>query len=103
LGGRNLLLREIFGCLGRIAGIRPPRLKVMPGLVMPIAAASEWMADHVTGRPPAVPADAIRMARKRMFFDPGKAIRELGLPQSPVEDALGRAVQWFRTNGYAPA
>ena len=103
LGSRNLLLREIFGLLGRIAGMRPPRFKVVPGLIMPIAAVSEWMADHVTGRPPAVPADAIRMARKQMFFDPGKAIRELGLPQSPVEDALARAVQWFRANGYAPA
>jgi dihydroflavonol-4-reductase len=43
------------------------------------------------------------MARKTMFFDCGKAIRELGLPQSPVETALARAVEWFRRNGYAPA
>ncbi|MBP2670719.1 MAG: hopanoid-associated sugar epimerase, partial [candidate division NC10 bacterium] len=42
-------------------------------------------------------------ASKRMFFDPGKAVRELGMPQSPVENALARAVQWFRSNGYAPA
>jgi dihydroflavonol-4-reductase len=103
LGGRNLLLREIFELLGRVAGLRPPRLKVSPGLIMPLAAASEWIADHATGRPPAIPVDAIRMARKRMFFDPGKAIRELGLPQSPVEDALDQAVRWFRANGYAPA
>jgi dihydroflavonol-4-reductase len=43
------------------------------------------------------------MARKPMFFDSGKAMRELGLPQSPVENALARAVQWFRSHGYAPA
>jgi dihydroflavonol-4-reductase len=43
------------------------------------------------------------MARKTMFFDCTKAIRELGLPQSPVEEALTRAVEWFRANGYAPA
>jgi dihydroflavonol-4-reductase len=35
-----------------------------------------------------------------MFFDAGKAIRELGLPQSPIQDALARAVAWFRENGY---
>jgi dihydroflavonol-4-reductase len=40
------------------------------------------------------------MARHRMFFDAGKAVRALGLPQSPVEEALARAVAWFRANGY---
>ena len=38
-----------------------------------------------------------------MFFDGGKAVRELGLPQSPIENALERAVSWFLSNGYAPA
>jgi len=103
LGGRNLALREIFGILGRIAGMRPPRLKLSAAAVLPIAHLSEWIADHLTGRPPLVAVDAVRMASKRMFFDPGKAVRELGMPQSPVENALARAVQWFRSNGYAPA
>lgn len=103
LGGRNLGLREIFEALGRIAGMRPPRIKVSAGLVLPIAWLSERVADHLTGRPPAVPMDAVRMARKRMFFDGGKAVRQLGMPQSPVEDALARAVRWFQANSYAPA
>lgn len=102
VGGRNLTLREIFEVLGRITGIRPPRLKVIPGMILPLAWASEWVADHLTGRPPLIAVDAVRMARKRMFFDCGKAIRELGLPQSPVEGALHRAVRWFREHGYAP-
>jgi dihydroflavonol-4-reductase len=38
-----------------------------------------------------------------MFFDARKAVRDLGLPQTPVEEALARAVAWFRANGYAPA
>jgi hypothetical protein len=41
------------------------------------------------------------MARKKMFFDAGKAVRELGLPQTPVEEALERAVRWFGDHGYA--
>jgi dihydroflavonol-4-reductase len=103
LGGRNLTLWEIFHILGRLAGIRPPCVKVSAGLIMPLARASEWVADHLTGRPPLVAVDAVRMARKRMFFDPGKAVRELELPQTPVEDALAAAAAWFRVNGYAPA
>jgi dihydroflavonol-4-reductase len=103
LGGQNLTLREIFQLLGRIAGIRPPRVKVSAGLVLPIARLSEWVSDRVTHRPPRVPVDAVRMARKRMFFDAGKAVRVLGMPQSPVEEALVRAVRWFQAHGYAPA
>ena len=103
LGCRNLTLREIFELLGQITGIRPPHLKVTAGLILPLARLSEWVADHITGRPPLIPVDAVRMGRKMMFFDAGKAVRELGLPQSPVEEALARAVHWFRTNGYAPA
>ena len=103
LGNRNLTLREIFERLGRIAGIRPPRLKLSAGAILPFAKVSEWIADHLTGRPPLIAVDAVRMARKMMFFDCGKAIRDLGLPQTPVEEALAGAVQWFRTHGYAPA
>lgn len=103
LGGVNLSLQEIFARLGRIAGIRPPRLRVSATLVLPLARASEWIADHVTGRPPLVAVDAVRMAKKRMFFDGSKAVRDLGMPQSPVAEALARAVDWYRRHGYAPA
>ena len=37
-----------------------------------------------------------------MFFDGSKAVRELGVPQSPIEPALARAVRWFVDHGYAP-
>jgi dihydroflavonol-4-reductase len=102
LGGKNLALREIFEILGRLTGIRPPRVKVSAGMILPLAWVSEWIADHLTGRPPLIAVDAVRMARKTMFFDGGKAIRELGLPQTSIEDALARAVRWFRERGYAP-
>jgi dihydroflavonol-4-reductase len=38
-----------------------------------------------------------------MFFDATKAIRELGFPQSPIEPAFERAVNWFIEHDYAPA
>ena len=60
-------------------------------------------AAALTGRAPRVPLDAVRMSRHRMFFNPSRAVNELGLPQRPVEDALARAVHWFRTKGYAKA
>jgi dihydroflavonol-4-reductase len=45
----------------------------------------------------------VRMARKTMFFSADKAIRELGLPQTPAETALADAVTWFTDHGYVNA
>jgi dihydroflavonol-4-reductase len=57
---------------------------------------------RVTRKEPPIPLDGVRMAAKKMFFDSSKAIRELGLPQTPVRQALAESVAWFRDNGYAP-
>jgi nucleoside-diphosphate-sugar epimerase len=40
------------------------------------------------------------MAQQPMYYDASKAIRELGLPQSPLNVALKDAVDWFMANGY---
>jgi dihydroflavonol-4-reductase len=56
---------------------------------------------RVTGRAPAVPLTAVRMAKKRMYFSPAKAVRDLGLPQTDPHEALRDAVAWFAARGYA--
>jgi len=101
LGCENHSLAEIFGLLERITGIRAPRLRVPHALITLVAVANEARA-RATGRPPRVPLAGVRMARKRMYFSADKAVRELTLPQTPVEQALRDAVDWFVTHGYAP-
>ena len=61
----------------------------------------EWMA-RWTGKPPKAPLAGVRMAAYKMWFNPAKAIQELGLPQTPPEQALADAVEWFRAQGHAP-
>ena len=100
LGNRNLRLHEIFQRLAALSGL--PRPKIRLPLAIPLAAAAVdtgW--SQLTGRPPRVPLEAVRMAGRKMFFDSSKAVRELGLPQSPIDAALERAIVWYRENGYA--
>jgi dihydroflavonol-4-reductase len=101
LGHRNMPLSAIFRALAEITGLRAPRFQVPYGVAWLAAACMEGAA-RVTGRTPPVPLDAVRMARKRMYFSAEKAVRELGLPQTPAEDALRDAVTWFIERGYAP-
>ncbi len=49
---------------------------------------------------PFVTLDALRMARKRMYFTSAKAEAELGYQARPAETALADAVDWFREAGY---
>lgn len=99
LGNRDMTLKEILDTLSTVTGIPSPAIR-LPHWIPLAAAAADTLAARLTGRPPRVPLEGVRMSRHRMFFDAGKAIRELGLPQTPVEEALARAVAYFRENGY---
>lgn len=101
LGNRNLMLREVFALLSRLAGVPAPTIKLPRLAVLPLAYASQWIADYVTRRPPRIPLEGVKMARYVMHYDCSKAIRELALPQTPVEVALEKAVRWFRDHRYA--
>ncbi len=101
LGHHNLTLREIFEHLSRLTGIPVPRVKLPRRAVLPLAYLNRWLADYVTHRAPRIPLEGVRMAKYRMHYDCTKAIRELGLPQTPVEIALEKAVRWFKAHGYA--
>jgi dihydroflavonol-4-reductase len=96
----NVSLAEIGRLLAEITGRRPPRLRVPYAVAWCGAACMEAVA-RVTGGAPRVPLTAVRMARKRMYFSPAKAIRELSLPQTDVREALREAVEWFAARGYA--
>jgi len=101
LGNRNMTLQEILETLSALTGKPAPRGKIPYDLVLGIARINEFFMGTLLGREPGIPVEGVRMAKKRMFFDAGKAVRELGLPQTPVEEALERAVRWFYDNGYA--
>jgi len=41
-----------------------------------------------------------RIACDGHYYRADKAVRELALPQTPVEEAIEAAYDWFRENGY---
>jgi dihydroflavonol-4-reductase len=100
LGNRNLMLHEVFEILSRLTGVKAPTLKLPRAAVLPLAHLNHWIA-NLTGRPPRIPLEGVRMAKYKMHYDCRKAVAELGLPQTPVEVALEKAVRWFRDHGYA--
>jgi dihydroflavonol-4-reductase len=83
LGNRNLTLPQFLDLVEQAAGApvaRPPSRSRLLARLRPRPAA---------GYKPAA-----------LVCDCSKAIAELGLPQTPLEDAFAQAVAWFRGNGY---
>jgi dihydroflavonol-4-reductase len=99
LGNRNISLKDFFACLAGMAGRRPPRVR-LPYFPVLVAAYFDETLSRITHKHPRVPLTGVRMARKYMYFDCSKAVRELRMPQNPVERALEKAIEWFRNHGY---
>jgi dihydroflavonol-4-reductase len=101
LGNQNLMLREIFQILSQLTGVPAPRVRLPWKMILPLAHVNTWLATHLTHKTPRIPLEGVRMAKYRMHYDCTKARKELDLPQTPVETALKKAVEWFRQYGYA--
>jgi len=100
LGNQNMSLSEIFEALAELTGRPKPMIKIPYGVAWLAGAVSTKVADWVTHMPPSVALEAVKMARKHMYFSAAKAVQELGLPQTPVRLAFADAVEWFVGNGY---
>ena len=99
LGHRNMTLKEILDLLASLTGLPAPTVRLPHWIPLAAAAVTTAIA-QVTRRPPRVSLESVRMSTHRMFFDSSRAVRELGLPQTPVEQPLSRAAAWFREHGY---
>ena len=96
----NWTMQQAFAALEEITGVPAPKIRIPYFVALGAAHVNEAIA-HLTDKGPKAPLAGVRMAKYKMWFKPDKAIRELGLPQTPPRQALADAADWFRTNGYA--
>lgn len=101
LGNKNITLKEILQRLANITGRKAPTMQIPFPVAYMAAQADTFLFGTLLRREPHIPLEGVKMARKMMYFDSSRAVRELGLPQSSIDDALSRAIAWFQTNGYA--
>ena len=100
LGSVNLTLAQVFGMLEVISGQKAPRVRLPTWLVQIAGHLDQVVEGRLLGREPVIPLEGVKISRKPMYVSCEKAVRELGMPQSPVEGALERAVRWFHDYGY---
>jgi dihydroflavonol-4-reductase len=103
LGGENLTLKQILDMLGELTGLPSPTMKVPHAVAMAYAAFDQTFNGYIRNREPRATLEEVRMGKKFMWVDSGKAERELGYTHGDVREALRRAAEWFVAQGYAPA
>jgi dihydroflavonol-4-reductase len=101
LGGENLTLKQILDKLAAITGLHSPTIRVPYIVALATGVVDEVFTGRIMGKEPRATIDAVRMGKKKMFVTSAKAEREIGWRTVAVDDALKRAVEWFRANGYA--
>ncbi|MCH7841660.1 MAG: NAD-dependent epimerase/dehydratase family protein [Chloroflexi bacterium] len=100
LGNRNVSLKEIFDILSRLTGLPAPRIRAPYWLVVGVGYADRFVEGTLLRREPAIPVEGVLASKIPAYVSCEKAVRELGQPQRPIEDALKQAVEWFSDHGY---
>jgi len=101
LGGENLTLKQILDKLGAISGLPSPKVKLPYFVAYAAGLVDQTVSGRLLHREPRATVETVRMGRKKMWASSGKAERELGWKILPADNALRRAVEWFRANAYA--
>ena len=96
---RNLTLKEVADVIAATAGVPAPRWRVPYGAALAAAWVSE-LAAWATRTEPLLPRQAVHSAMAGQRLDGTKAVEELRLPQTPLEEAVRRALAWFRQHRY---
>jgi dihydroflavonol-4-reductase len=99
LGGEDFALSAILAEIAGLVGRKAPKIRLPLGPIWPVALVAETVS-RFTGKEPMVTRDALRMARKTMYFSSDKARAALDYRPRPARQALVDALGWFRENGY---
>jgi dihydroflavonol-4-reductase len=95
LGGESLSLSKILKLMTTISGHRSLAIPVPGKFAEAAAAMLEFVADHVTHRPPAGTAEGVRIALRATDLSIEKSRNELGYMPRPVEPALRDTIAYL--------
>jgi dihydroflavonol-4-reductase len=102
LGHENLSYREIFGRIAQVLRLSPPRFAI-PYPLARLGGCVGDLAGWLTRQEPGVNTTTVKLGYVDHYYSSARAVRELGMRQTPIEEAIQRAVRWFYDAGMLPA
>ena len=100
LGGENLSLKQVLDLLSEISDRPEVRARIPWFVALAWAYVDTGLARLDPKHIPAATPAAVRVSVKKEYFSSARAIRDLGYSFIPAREALRKAVEWYRANGY---
>lgn len=99
LGNENLSYRELMGMVAEVAGVRAPALP-MPRALSEVAGLVGALGSRLDAhRFAGLDRYVLRSMAQVRYRSGRRAADELGVPRTPVREAIEKAVRWFRDHG----
>jgi dihydroflavonol-4-reductase len=98
LGNTNVSVKEYFDLIAQIGGGKSPSIKIPRSVAVASGHLYRLLAE-ITGKSPVTTAAWVRVGSEYSFWDSSRAINELGMPQTPIRESIGNAIDWFKDNG----
>ena len=101
LANENMTYRELFEKIAKVVGVNPPKLFIPAFLAKTAGLANTTLYNAgLLKKPPQLSLPVVRISCDGHYFTAAKAIRELDLPQTPVEQGIRECFEWMKANGY---
>ncbi|MEM7370134.1 MAG: NAD-dependent epimerase/dehydratase family protein [Bacteroidota bacterium] len=99
MGHENLSYKEALTRIAKAINKKPPGFAV-PNIAVKAFGLVGSLIGTLTNRAPSVSYPMARVSCDGHYFSPAKAVQELGMPQTPIEEAAQDAHRWFMDNHY---
>ena len=99
LGNENLTYQEAFTKIANIVGVKPPKLPI-PSVLTKAFGGLGTVYGKLTGSTPNVSYKMAKVSCDGHYFSAAKAVRELEMPQTPIDAAIRECFNWFKEHGY---
>lgn len=99
LGGHNLTYVEFFTKVAEVSGLKPPKFKLPAGLIL-LGGAVGSLYEKVTGRKSLITLPIARLAPMGTYYSSAKAMAELGMVHTPIEQGIREAIAGLKEYGH---
>lgn len=95
LANENLSLDNFFDLLQNATNIAKPKVRIPRLLALILAYLCEFTSNYITHKSPLLTVDRIKQRGKPKLLDNSKAITELGLQLTPIEETIKKAIAYY--------
>lgn len=97
IGGQNLNYKEAFALMAETIGVKAPALP-FPSFVVKLYGEWNHLKEKLSGKPAKISKAMAQISLDEHYYSAEKAIRELSLPQTPIEEGIKECFEWMKEN-----